>query len=198
MTDKYETEREDAGARRRAVIVRADVDAWFVREVLPLEAALTQYLRHNWRDSAGISDLLQDVYLRAYEAALKEIPKSARSFVFTIAHNLLIDRVRREKVIPLEAAENLEALVAAADAPGPEAHTIARDELRVVQAAIDKLPPRARQAFVLHHVNGLPVRQIAAKMNITERAVTWHLNEGLRALANALYRDAPERRGRHE
>lgn len=174
---------------------RADIDAWFVHEVLPLEAALTQYLRHNWRDNAGVADLLQDVYLRVYEAALKELPKSTKSFVFTTAHNLLVDRVRRERVIPLEAAENLEALAAAAaEAPGPEAHTIARDELRVVQAAVDKLPPRARQAFLLHHVNGLPVRQIASRMNITERAVTWHLNAGLRALANALYRDPPERR----
>jgi RNA polymerase sigma factor (sigma-70 family) len=174
---------------------RADIDAWFVREVLPLEAALAQYLRHNWRDNAGVADLLQDVYLRVYEAALTERPKSTKAFVFTIAHNLLVDRVRRERVIPLEAAENLEALaVAAAEAPGPEAHTIARDELRVVQAAVDKLPPRARQAFILHHVNGLPVRQIAARMNITERAVTWHLNAGLRALANVLYRDPPERR----
>jgi len=174
---------------------RADIDAWFVREVLPLEAALTQYLRHNWRDNAGLADLLQDVYLRVYEAALKEIPKSAKSFVFTTARNLLIDRVRRERVIPLVAAEDLEALAAAAaEIPGPEAHAIARDELRVVQAAVDKLPPRARQAFILHHVHGLAVRQIAMRMNITERAVTWHLNAGLRALANALYRDPPERR----
>jgi len=194
MTDTYEPERENAGAHRRNMTVRAGIDAWFVREVLPLEAALTQYLRHNWRDNAGVADLLQDVYLRVYEAALKEQPKSTKSFVFTIAHNLLVDRVRREKVIPLEAAENLEALVAAAEAPGPEAQTIARDELRIVQAAVDKLPPRARQAFLLHHVHGLPVRQIAARMSITDRAVTWHLNEGLRALANALYRDPPERR----
>ncbi len=195
MTDTYEPDRENAGARSRNMNVRADTDAWFVREVLPLEAALTQYLRHNWRDNASVADLLQDVYLRAYEAALKERPKSTKSFVFTIAHNLLVDRVRREKVIPLEAAENLEALVAAAEAPGPEAQTIARDELRHVQAAVDKLPPRARQAFLFHHVHGLPVRQIAARMSITERAVTWHLNEGLRALANALYRDPPDRRG---
>ncbi len=174
---------------------RADIDAWFVREVLPLEAALTQYLRHNWRDNAGVADLLQEVYLRVYEAALKDLPKSTKSFVFTTAHNLLVDRVRRERVIPLEAAENLEALAAAAaEAPGPEAHTIARDELRIVQAAVDRLPPRARQAFLLHHVNGLPVKQIAARMGITERAVTWHLNAGLRALANALYRDPPERK----
>lgn len=194
MTDTYEFDRENAGARRRDVIVRADIDAWFVREVLPLEAALTQYLRHNWRDSASVADLLQDIYLRVYEAAAKELPKSTKSFVFTIARNLLVDRVRREKVIPLEAVENLEALVVAAEMPGPEAYAIARDELRIVQAALNRLPPRAREAFTLHHVAGLPVREIALHMNITERTVIWHLNEGLRALASALYGETAERR----
>jgi len=171
------------------MIARADIDAWFVREVLPLEAALTQYFRHNWRDTAGVADFLQDVYLRAYEAAAKEFPQSTRSFVFTIAHNLLVDRVRRAKVIPLEAVENLEALSIPADAPGPEAHAVARDELRKLEAALEHLPPRARQAFALHHIEGLTVREIAQRMSIGERGVTWHLNEGLRALAVALYGD---------
>lgn len=187
MTDKTEADRGNAGAREPDMIARADIDAWFVREVLPLEAALAQYFRHNWRDAAGVADFLQDVYLRAYEAAAKGIPGSTRSFVFTIAHNLLVDRVRRAKVIPLEAVENLESLSVPADAPGPEAHAVARDELRRLEAALQQLPPRARQAFALHHIEGLTVREIAQRMSIGERGVTWHLNEGLRALATALY-----------
>lgn len=187
MTDTSEADRGNAGARSLEMIARADIDAWFVREVLPLEAALTQYFRHNWRDAAGAADFLQDVYLRVYEAASKEFPTSTRSFVFTIAHNLLVDRVRRAKVIPLEAVENLEALNVPADVPGPEAHAVARDELRRLEAALEKLPPRARQAFALHHIEGLTVREIAQRMSIGERGVTWHLNEGLRALATALY-----------
>jgi RNA polymerase sigma-70 factor (ECF subfamily) len=187
MTETSEADRGNAGARSLGMIARADIDAWFVREVLPLEAALTQYFRHNWRDAAGVADFLQDVYLRVYEAAAKEFPKSTRPFVFTIARNLLVDRVRRAKVIPLEAVESLEALNVPADVPGPEAQTVARDELRRLEAALEKLPPRARQAFALHHIEGLSVREIAQRMSIGERGVTWHLNEGLRALAAALY-----------
>ena len=64
--------------RRRDVNVRADIDAWFAREILPLEAALTQYLRRNGRDSADLVDLPQDIYLRIYETASKEFPKSSK------------------------------------------------------------------------------------------------------------------------
>jgi RNA polymerase sigma factor (sigma-70 family) len=194
MTDTSETDRGETGARR-SMSMRADLDAWFVREVLPLEAALTQYIRHNWRDGTNVADLLQDIYLRVFEAAAKEYPKATKPFVFAIAHNLLVDRVRREKVIPLEAVENLDSLGVATDAPGPEAHVAAREELRKVQAAVNRFPPRAREAFTLYHVEGLSVREIGVRMGITDRGVTWHLNEGLRQLANILYGDAPERKG---
>ena len=65
MTDTSETDRENADARSQNMTAREqDLHAWFVREVLPLEAALTNYLRHNWRNQADISDLLQDIYVR--------------------------------------------------------------------------------------------------------------------------------------
>ena len=66
----------------------SDLDAWFVREVLPLEAMLVQFLRRSWRNRADVDDLCQEVYVRIYEAAQKEIPDPARPFVFAVARNL--------------------------------------------------------------------------------------------------------------
>jgi len=190
MTDTSETDRGNADARRGMTVRETELHAWFVREVLPLEAALTNFLRHNWRNQADISDLLQDIYVRVYDAAGKALPASTRSFVFSTAHNLLVDRVRRERVVPLQAIEDIEALSIAADTPGPDAHTIAREELRRVQAALEHLPARAREAIVLHQVDGLSRREIALRMGIAEKTVTSHLNAGMRALADLLYGDA--------
>jgi DNA-directed RNA polymerase specialized sigma24 family protein len=50
------------------------LDTWFVSQVLPMEAALTRFLRRNWRDDAEIPDLRQDVYVRIYESAAKALP----------------------------------------------------------------------------------------------------------------------------
>jgi RNA polymerase sigma factor (sigma-70 family) len=199
MTDMDEFDCEDAGAHRRVENVRADIDAWFIHEVLALEAVVTQYLRRNWRGRVDVADLLQDVYLRVYEAAGKEPlkftkSKSTRAFVFAIAHNLLVDHLRREKIVPIESVDDLDALGAAAEMPGPEAQVIARDELRLVQRAVDRLPARAREAFTLHHVVGLSVREIAIRMMIAERTVVGHLNEGLQTLADILYGEVPEKR----
>jgi RNA polymerase sigma-70 factor (ECF subfamily) len=188
MTDTSEIDRENADARSQDMTAREqDLHAWFVREVLPLEAALTNYLRHNWRNQADISDLLQDIYVRVYDAARKTIPSSTRAFVFTTAHNLLVNRLRREQIVPLQAIEDLEALGVAADTPGPEDHTMAREELRRVQAALDHLPPRAREAVVFFQVHGLSRQEIAVRMGISEKTVTAHLNAGMRILADLLY-----------
>lgn len=116
MNDTSDTDREAALGRNPCMTDGSEeMRDWFLREVLPLETALTQYLRHNWQDRTTVADLVQGVYMRVYEAASTRKPDTAKSFVFTIAHNLLVDRVRREKVIPIEAVDNLEALGVAAE-----------------------------------------------------------------------------------
>jgi RNA polymerase sigma-70 factor (ECF subfamily) len=187
MTDAPETNRGNAS--RDAGMTASPAEDWFVREVLPLEAALMQFLQHNWRNKADIADLRQDVYVQVFDAAHTKIPDNAKAFVFQTARNLLINRLKREHIVPIEAVADVEALNAAIETPGPERNTIARDELRRLQAALDRLPPRCREAVVLGRIEGLSGREIAARMGITEQAVSAHLINGVRALVNEIYGD---------
>jgi RNA polymerase sigma-70 factor (ECF subfamily) len=188
MTEKTGPDLPDVDPRTLgAVITASEVDAWFEREVLPLEAALMQYLQHNWRNKSDIADLRQDIYVQIYQSALRGLPESPKAFVFATARHLLIRRMRREQIVPIEAVSDFDALGAAIDAPGPESSVIARDELRRLQAALDRLPPRCREAFVMRQIDGLSRREIAARMGVTEKTVKNHLNEAGRTLANILY-----------
>jgi len=150
-----------------------------------------QFLRHNWRNESDIADLRQDIYVRIYEAARTETPLSAKAFVFTTARNLLIDRVRRARVVPIEAATELDTIEVAADEPGPDRSAIARDELRRLSAAVDSLPPRTREAFVMRQIQGLSRREIGDRMGIAEKTVKRHLEDSVRALADTLYSEPP-------
>jgi len=170
----------------------ADVNAWFVREVLPLEPILMTYLRHHWPNKGDIEDLRQEIYARVHVAAQKKIPQPVKPFVFTVARNLLINRARQERVVPIEAVADLEALGIAIDAPAPDRTIIARDELRRLQDALDQLPPRCREAVILGRIEGLTGREIAARMNVGTATVSEHLENGMRLLANLLYGEAPD------
>jgi RNA polymerase sigma-70 factor (ECF subfamily) len=195
MTETSEPNCEEAGGRDMTDRPE-DLHVWFLREVFPLEAALTQFFRNNWRNRADVADLLQEVYVRVYEAAEKQLPKSVKPFVFMTARNLIVDRVRRDKIIPLDVVGDLDALDVAADAPGPESQSVARDELRQLQSALDQIPDRAREAFVLHHIQGLSRREIAIRMNVSCKTVDWHLKVGVQALADLIYGEPPTKRAK--
>lgn len=178
---------EGTGAQRLVMDVGVpDAMDWFLREVLPLEAVLVRYLRQNWRDQSDIEDLLQDVYIRVYEAAKRQLPEKAKPFVFTTARNLLINRMRDHAVVPIEAVADLDALNVAIDTPGPDRTALARDELRRLGEAIDRLPPHCRDVIVLRRIENLSRSEIARRLNIAETTVSSYLTEAIYALSNLL------------
>lgn len=190
MADLSDTGFKNADLRRHgAVMAASDVDAWFIREVLPLEAALMQFLRRGWRSNNDIEDLCHDVFVHIYEAAQREIPNPAKSFVFATARNLLIDRIRRENVVSIEAVADMEALGAAADEPGPDRSAIARQELRRLQTALDRLPRQQRETIVMRKIEGLSRPEIAARLGVAEATVSQYLAQGMTALADLFFHD---------
>ena len=163
-----------------------ELNAWFVNEVLPLEAVLERFLRRNWRDPDEISDLRQEVYARIYDGCARLRPESAQAFVLTIARNLLIDRARRAQIVSIETYADMDALAPTLDELSPERHLAARSELRLLQRALNLLPARCREVIELRKIEGLPQREVARRMGITEDTVERQVSKGVRALALAL------------
>ena len=80
------------------------------------------------------------------------------------------------------------------DAPQPDRAAMARDELRKLQAALERLPPRSREAFVLGRIEGLTGQQIAERMGIAKNTVSAHLDRAIRMLVDILYGEHDARR----
>lgn len=179
------TDLRNAGAE----VTASEADAWFVREVLPLESLLMQYLRRNWRDRSDLEDIRQEVYVRVYRSARSQVPRSAKNFLFMTARNHLIDLARQANVVPIDAVADLDSVAAEPDSLSPDRTLVARQELHRLQNALDKLPPRHREAVVLARIEGLSGKEIAVRMGITEGAVSQHLKLGLHALSDLFLRE---------
>ena len=164
-----------------------DLARWFVEDVVPLEPMLVRFLNRNWRNRDEIPDLLQEVYVRVYEAAADEQPHAVKPFLFAIARNLMIDRLRQMNVVSFEAVSDFDKLNVIDDMPSPERITSAREELRQLQKALDALPPRCRQIAVWRKIDGMSQREVARKLGVTEEVVESQVAKAMRLLANSIH-----------
>lgn len=164
-----------------------DLDEWFMSEILPLEPMLQRFLRRHWHDEVESADLLQETYMRVYEAAKRQRPTMPKPFVFMTARNLMIDRIRKKNVVSIERMADIEWLNITDNEVSPERQTEARQELRRLQTALDMLPQRCRQVVLLRKVEGMSQREVAERINATEEAVEHLVAKGMRLLAQNLY-----------
>jgi RNA polymerase sigma-70 factor (ECF subfamily) len=151
--------------------VRVRLD-WYKQAILPHEGALRARLRRMLPPGFDVDDMVAEAMTRAYAAGDPERPGSGRAYLFQIARNLVIDAVRRNRIVSLELVADLELLQV--DNSTEEA-LHARDELRHLQAILDTLPPQCRRAFILRRVFDKSVIDIAEEMGLSVSTIDKHL-----------------------
>jgi RNA polymerase sigma factor (sigma-70 family) len=163
------------------------LDHWFAAEILPLEGVLLRYLFRVWPNTSEVLDLRQDIYVRVYESAARSLPTSPRAYLFTIARNLLADRVRRGRIVRIDSTQDLEVLDVLIDELSPERRLSARQELQSVARAFDSLSDKCRNVVWLRRVEGLSQMETAQRLGMAEGAVESQLARGVRVLASAVF-----------
>lgn len=160
---------------------------WFVREVIVHEPALMRYILRAWPDHCEAADIRQEVYSRVYEAAAAARPSTPRAFLFTSARNLILDRVRRAKIISIEVRGDLDELHVLIDEISPERRVSARQEIGCLIEAFATLPGPCREVIWKRKVEELSQKEVAAIMGTKERVVARRLSRGIRLLAESFF-----------
>lgn len=138
------------------------------------------------RDSAWTEDLVQETYLRAWEAIAElQSPGAFRGWLLTIARRLAW---RHAEVASRSTALPEEPPAAPAPSADPEE---AREQ---VQAALARLPERYRLPVTLHYLNGMDYQAIARSLDIGSGSLRGLLARGAKKLRAEL---APWWRVRH-
>lgn len=141
---------------------------------------LLRFLTRRTGDADRAADLAQDTYLRlAAVSAASEI-ENARAYVYRVAGNLAIDTLRRDARIANDFTFLEEGSAVADPAPSPETRALARERLRLLEAALDELPAKKRLALLLSRVDGRTFAEIAERLGVSESMVAKYIVQALR------------------
>lgn len=162
----------------------AALNAWFCGQVLPLEPALTSFIRHNWRIAEDVIELRQDIYERILVGTREELPTNTKAFVFTVARNHLINQAVRARIVSFDLVADLESDTRTTDLLATERHLDARDQLRRARDGLEALPPRCREVVRLRKIEGLTTKEAAERLGIGIDTVERQLTMGMRALVD--------------
>ena len=151
---------------------------WLGRHVLPHEAALRAWLKRRNLVGLEIDDVIQETYTRLFQAESVAHIQDARNYAFQVAGSVVIDHLRRMKVVPIVSVPGLEYLEVDSQEPSPERQVIDRDELTRLAGMIARLPGKIRDVFTLRRVHGLSQREVAARLRLAESTVEKHMAKG--------------------
>ncbi len=165
---------------------RRHIVAWVGREVMPHEGAVRVWLRRSLVSAEDIDDLIQEAYCKL--SALDSVDHIERpdGYFFQIVRNLLTERMRRAKIVRFEAFTERDASTVCSEEPSAERTTASRQELARVQRLIAGLPDRCRRIFELRKIEGVPQRDIARLLGVSESTVENDAVKGMRLILKAL------------
>jgi RNA polymerase sigma-70 factor (ECF subfamily) len=125
-------------------------------------------------------DLAQEVFLRVFrKMATLEKPEALRSFIYSISLRVVSEEIRRFRVRVRTSNSYLEAENTVGSSP---MDFEARDTLLRIQKILDQMNSKQRAVFILRHVDGLDLREIAACMDISLATVKRYLSKAVATL----------------
>ena len=143
----------------------------FISEVRACQGRLRRFLASLCGDAALADDIAQEALVRAYVSSDRFVG-NFKAWLFRIAYNCFIDNLRRVPA-PSASMDSPEVLHVA-DGAASDA-SFRHEELR---RALTRIPEKERTAIVLHYFEDLPVKDIAAIMQIPSGTVKYHLSVG--------------------
>lgn len=133
---------------------------------------------------AEAEDLVQDVFLAMQVRGEIRDPEQADRYLFRVAANALARRRQRQRW-DWGGHEALEGF-APVDDLHPERIMLDRERLARFTTALDALPPRLSEAFILHRFEEMTYREIAGRMGVSVKTVEHFVARAMRRIFASL------------
>jgi len=139
--------------------------------------ALVRFLTCRLKSSHEAREVAQEAYVRMLQLDAPDGISYLQAFLFKTAANLAADRLksqaRRQRIDQIGFFDQIDA------SPPPEVGISAHQQVENVLAALDKVPPKCRYAFIMHRFYGHEIADVAKLMNLSERMVRLYVERAL-------------------
>jgi len=168
--------------------MESEVVDWLTINFLPHEAELRRMLRRVCAGPAEIDDVIQETCYRLLSLPSLAHVRDPKPFVFRSAKNIMLDRIRRDAVVSIEAMANLEDLQIADSAPSPERVVLARTELKWVIGLVAHLPDRCKNVFRARRIHGLSQQETAETLGLSDSVVEHEMMRAMKLMSELIAR----------
>lgn len=131
------------------------------------------------RDPVEVEDILQEAYIRSFEANKKQDITSPKAFLARTARNLALNYIDRAAVKYNISTEENDASPVYSNEPPIEDQVEWDRRFRQFCDAVKSLPVQCRRVFVLKQVYGMSQKEIAQRLQLSEKTVEYHVGKGL-------------------
>lgn len=164
----------------------AAFDALYARH----RGGVFRYLLRHCRNHAAAEELFQDIWMNLVQARSRyRVEAKFTTYLYTLAHNRLMDHFRRGKgreLVSLDQEEDDPVDLAASATVQPERAAQSREQARRLIELVAALPAVQRQVFLLHEEGGLSLEEIAAVTGANREAVKSRLRYALAKLREGM------------
>lgn len=138
------------------------------------------WLRKKLGCSHNAADVAQDTFLRIITSrdALLGM-QEPRAYLTTTAKRLMVDRARRQLIEQSYLAELSVTAEYFDSYPDPQEIMLAVEALEQISSALQAVPANARNAFLLHYLDGQSHDEVAAQLGVSARMVRKYLVQAL-------------------
>ncbi|MEM1053967.1 MAG: sigma-70 family RNA polymerase sigma factor [Bacteroidota bacterium] len=142
------------------------------------------------RDPDEAADAAQEALVKVWKGCTGIPAASLRAWCARVARNAALDHLRRRKVRPQPAKEELPEPTSAS--PLPDARAEAAELDREIDRALDTLGEPYRSIVVLREIEGLAYQEVADTLDLPLNTMKVYLHRAKRRLREAIAQRAPE------
>jgi RNA polymerase sigma-70 factor (ECF subfamily) len=161
---------------------------WFTQEVAPHDSGLRAYLHAQFpaMTRTDVEDIVQDSYVKVLQARDRTNFASVKAYLFATARNAALFILRRPRIFSDQPVTDI-AVQSISEGGTGVAEQVSRDEeIALLLDAIEALPARCREVFILRKLRGMPQKQIATRLGISEQTVQVQITRAAKKCAQFL------------